>query len=88
MDPWADLAAQVQQRKLAYLNALVIPFTPGKPDEEAVVTAVRRGYLKGSHHGFDGKRPTATKAEVDQANKASGDNLVTWFDSRALRSQP
>ncbi len=88
MDPWADLASRLQKNKLAYLNALVTPFTPGKSDEEALVTAARRGYLKGSHHGFDGKRPTATQAEIGQANKDASDNLVTWFDSPALRSQP
>jgi hypothetical protein len=87
MDPWANIAADVQQRKLSYLNALVIPFTPGKPEEEALVTAMRRGYLKGKHSGFDGKRPTATPAEQAQANTDALNNYITWFDSPSLRSE-
>lgn len=88
MDPWAGLAADVAKRKLAYLNALVIPFTPGNADQEALVTANRRGYLKGSHNGCDGKKPTATQAEQNQAGADAGNDLVTWFDSPALRAQP
>ncbi|MBV8995994.1 MAG: hypothetical protein JO287_20350, partial [Pseudonocardiales bacterium] len=76
----------VDKRKRSYLEALVRPFTAGKPEEEALVTAQRRGYLLGRHFGHDGKRPTATDKERDQANKDAANYIVTWFDSPALRS--
>lgn len=84
-DPWADLANAVGRRKKAYLEALVIPFTAGKVDEEKLVTAERRGYLLGRHFGHDGKRPTATPQEQQVASQNAN---LTWFESPARRSIP
>lgn len=89
-NPYADLSAAVSQRKQEYLTALVRDFDPKDPVQQLLVVAKRRGYLRGNHHGHEGKRPTsATDDEKAWATNKVHDNLLSlWYDNPASRLGP
>jgi hypothetical protein len=87
-DPFAQLAAAVQNRKLDYLRRLTTDPQTFAKDPVKNGMAKRRGFLAGHHFGHAGQRPSASRADQEQAISRQDDKhrLSSWYDDPALRS--